>query len=458
MIEPEQLRSILSLAADIAIVVSVEGIVQSVLLNANDTSYGNLSHWENREIGEFLTNDSVGKWQKAIDAFQTDGVTARPVELNHTDTANWDFPIRYTFHAIGEEGMVLMLGRDLRPIAETQQQLVQAQMALERGYEARREFDSRYRMLLANTRDAIAFVSAGSGRIIDLNEPAATLLGDNREALTGAPFANGFQNKRGAEFIDSLVHLAVSETNSEMNVSANKSNRDLRLEPVVFRAAGDRVVLCRIEAADNRAPVTDDHVALSMAALFQKGSDAFLFTDEKGIIEAVNDAFLDLADAAHASDVRGRSLSDFLARGQVDLAVLLENAKREGQMRMYSTKLNNDFGVVTPIEVAVTWLSEPSPPQVAMVIRDTGRNEIMRQSTGGEHQGQSNAVDLVGTSSLKEIVAETTDVVEKMCIEAAVQLTNNNRVAAAEMLGLSRQSLYVKLRKYGLLARDGGDH
>jgi DNA-binding protein Fis len=40
-----------------------------------------------------------------------------------------------------------------------------------------------------------------------------------------------------------------------------------------------------------------------------------------------------------------------------------------------------------------------------------------------------------------------------MCIETAVELTRNNRVAAAEMLGLSRQSLYVKLRKYGLLAK-----
>ena len=33
------------------------------------------------------------------------------------------------------------------------------------------------------------------------------------------------------------------------------------------------------------------------------------------------------------------------------------------------------------------------------------------------------------------------------------QLTGNHRVAAADMLGLSRQSLYVKLRKYGLLAK-----
>jgi DNA-binding NtrC family response regulator len=53
----------------------------------------------------------------------------------------------------------------------------------------------------------------------------------------------------------------------------------------------------------------------------------------------------------------------------------------------------------------------------------------------------------VGTASLKEIVSETTDVIEKICIEAALEMTNNNRAAAAEMLGLSRQSLYVKLSK-----------
>ena len=40
---------------------------------------------------------------------------------------------------------------------------------------------------------------------------------------------------------------------------------------------------------------------------------------------------------------------------------------------------------------------------------------------------------------------------EKMCIETAIGMTSNNRVAAAEMLGLSRQSLYVKLRKYNLV-------
>jgi DNA-binding protein Fis len=30
-------------------------------------------------------------------------------------------------------------------------------------------------------------------------------------------------------------------------------------------------------------------------------------------------------------------------------------------------------------------------------------------------------------------------------------LTHNNRASAAEMLGLSRQSLYVKLRRFGII-------
>ena len=56
--------------------------------------------------------------------------------------------------------------------------------------------------------------------------------------------------------------------------------------------------------------------------------------------------------------------------------------------------------------------------------------------------------ELVGKMPLKEIVGETTDVIEKMCIESALILTANNRASAAEMLGLSRQSLYVKLRRF----------
>jgi transcriptional regulator PpsR len=58
--------------------------------------------------------------------------------------------------------------------------------------------------------------------------------------------------------------------------------------------------------------------------------------------------------------------------------------------------------------------------------------------------------ELVGRVPLKDLVRDATDVIERLCIEAALELTGDNRASAAEMLGLSRQSLYVKLRRYGM--------
>jgi DNA-binding NtrC family response regulator len=56
----------------------------------------------------------------------------------------------------------------------------------------------------------------------------------------------------------------------------------------------------------------------------------------------------------------------------------------------------------------------------------------------------------VGRVPLKELVRESTDVIEALCIEAALKLTSGNRASAAELLGLSRQSLYTKLRRFDL--------
>jgi DNA-binding NtrC family response regulator len=59
--------------------------------------------------------------------------------------------------------------------------------------------------------------------------------------------------------------------------------------------------------------------------------------------------------------------------------------------------------------------------------------------------------ELVGRVSLKELVRETTDIIERLCIEAALEMTQDNRATAAELLGLSRQSLYLKMRRFGIM-------
>ena len=90
---------------------------------------------------------------------------------------------------------------------------------------------------------------------------------------------------------------------------------------------------------------------------------------------------------------------------------------------------------------------------VAFIIREVSspnnRAGVSEANTNlGKNQDAVAAKELVGSSTLKEIVTDTTDVIEKICIEAALEITNNNRAAAADLLGLSRQSLYVKLSKF----------
>jgi transcriptional regulator PpsR len=454
-ISPDLLQNVVKASCDISFMLDGDGEILSILNGDFGESFGNLEHWTGRPITDFLTSESVEKFKDAYGAFLSGAGGRKQIELNHQDNASWEFPVRYVLQRIGDTDTVLMMGRDLRPIAETQQQLVQAQIALEKGYEARREFDARYRVLLNNTRDAIVFISVRDGRVKDLNDPAAALLGLGRESLAGSHFAQAFNERSANELTEALLNVSISDGDGALTLETRTGQQTLRLVPTVFRAAGERVIMCRIEPASDNA-LTDGQEAASMAALFRDGSDAIVFADAKGVITSANDSFLELVDAAHLSDVKGRSFADFLHRGQIDLSMLLENSKRGGQIRVYSTKLVNDYGSKLSSEISASYLTTGSRPLVAFVIRDVNRVEAVRQ-TGGSPAAQEpsrDVMELVGSATLKEIVSETTDVVEKMCIETAVTLTRNNRVAAAEMLGLSRQSLYVKLRKYGLLSKD----
>lgn len=454
LIAPDVLGEIIANAADLAIVISDVGQVLSVLVNPHHAGFGRVESWEGRDIREFLTVESIPKLERQLAEIIQGQTRGRPVELNHSDDSDWEFPIRYTLHRIGPDGTLLLLGRDLRPIAEMQQQLVKAQMALERDYESQRDFDTRFRVLMEATRDAVVFVALGTGRVVEANSAAAVLLGMSADDLKGQTFAQEFESKRRGELMSSLAATAISETTTPIEVVARRSRKRLLLTPSVFRAAGERMLFARLESADEVEQISDE-LTENLTALFNRGVDGIVFTDRDGVIRAANEAFLNLTDAAHITMVKGKPLADFLVRGAVDSKVLIENAARTGHMRLYGTKIESAYGSQVAVEISATYLNDRTTPAIVFVIRDASRAEAVRKSgTAVTDEGVKSVMELVGSATLKDIVSETTDVVEKMCIETAVELTNNNRVAAAEMLGLSRQSLYVKLRKYGLLSRD----
>jgi transcriptional regulator PpsR len=454
VVDPEMLSEIVSTAADISLMLSSDQRVTAVMVNPSHAAFGRVDGWLGRPIEEIVTEESYEKLLKRFETMKGPITKPLAVEVNHIDHAMWEFPVRYSMHKIGKDKSILMLGRDMRPVAEMQQQLVMAQLALERDYETQREMDTRYRVLMEATRDAVVLVAMNSGRIADLNAAAAIMLGGSRQNLIGAAIAQEFEGRRRGEFLESLSNIASADSVSPVELVARRSQSKVRVIPKLFRAAGERLMLCRLESPElvssPNAEIVED-----LERLFYEGVDAIVFLDQDGIINSANDAFLKLTDSTHMASVRGRSLADFLARGGVDLRVLLDNTRRAQQLRLYTTRILNEFKGEVAVEISATFLSDRPKPGFGLVLRDATRSDLLRKPglSGGE-EGSRSVMELVGSSTLKEIVAETTDVVEKMCIQTAVTLARNNRVAAAEMLGLSRQSLYVKLRKFGLLSRE----
>lgn len=455
MPEASRVEKLIEQASDIAVLVDSDNIVKAISVNPEAPSLGCLDHWIGRDFCSFLMDDSREKFLGRVNLMRSDPDSfPRPVELNHVDNASWEFPVRYTLHRDSSSGGVLLLGRDMQPLAEIQQKLVREQVARDRELEKFRGIETCYRVVLEASETPLVLVEPESGRIRDINSAAARLLGSKRDTLTGNAFAQAFEGQRRSAFMEQLRNSASSDEITGVEVVVRRNGRLMRLSPDFFRASGEVVMLCRM------IPIEDDDAARpessqALSALFEATSDAIVLIDANGVIRDANEGFLVLSDAAQLRDVQDRSMADFLSRGTVDLKLILDNTRKTGRMRSYSAQIQSIVGTRASVDISAARLRGRSNDLgIGLIIRDVTPRDIGAVDDAAaavSEEAMKNVMDLVGTASLKELVSATSDVVEKMCIETAVRLTNNNRVAAAEMLGLSRQSLYVKLRKYGFL-------
>ncbi|MCC5984509.1 MAG: transcriptional regulator PpsR [Rhodobacteraceae bacterium] len=453
------LAPVLTSFADVCLEVTPDGIVVVAQVKPEVAPADEVAGWIGADLANLVDPGSARRLHERLEGIARDAQADTPgpvlwAELTHLRNGESGFPVRYAMHRIADTDRILMLGQDQRPIIEIQQQLLNAQVALERDYEAQREIDTRYRILMDFTVDAIVLVSLSNGQVVDINHAAAAMLDATRSGLIGARFADCFAGRSNDDLLSALEVPDAAGSSSSVEVEAKTSQRRLQLTGKLFRASGEQLVMVRVVDPDH-VGVGDGQLASHLRQLFHHGSDAIVFTDRDGNILAASETFLNLTDAPVSGTVRGRSMADFLGRGAVDLRVLLDNARRSGQLRMYATRVKTDFGAQLAVEISATWLDDEFDPVLALVIRNASSATSLRvEGPAGQDQNMQNVIELVGSSALKDIVSETTEVIEKICIETAIELTRNNRVAAAEMLGLSRQSLYVKLRKYGLLSRE----
>ena len=195
-----------------------------------------------------------------------------------------------------------------------------------------------------------------------------------------------------------------------------------------------------------------------LGELLRRAPDAVILTDLEGRIQAANQTFLELAELANEEQAVGRSIDRWLGRTGVDLNVLLSNLRQREVVKLFATTLRGEYGGTADVEISATLYAQDDGASIGFFIRDIGRR-IGAESAMSVRLPKTveQITQQVGRVPLKDLVRQSTDLVEKLCIEAALELTGDNRASAAELLGVSRQGLYAKLHRYKLADKGAED-
>jgi transcriptional regulator PpsR len=442
----ETAADVIEASADIALVLDEAGRIRDVHLSGESTISGT-SEWLGMSWEDTVTPETRPKVHAMLQAAREGGY-GRPRQVNHVLAAGEDFPVRYSVVQLASKGLTLAIGRDLRAMSVLQQRLIEAQQSMERDYWRMRHVDTRYRLLFQLTSEAVMVVDAGNGKVVEANPPAGRAFDMAPRKLVGRAFTTQLDSRSQAavEEYFSIVRnrgegeaVRITTATGDWTLSATLVRYDsaplflLRMLPVAGGEGGDQ--------RPERGRMLD---------VLHRSPDGFALVTPEGQILAANLSFQDLAEVPSEDQVRAQPVGRWLGHPGADAPTLLATAREHGVVRLFNTTIQGELGTVSDVEVSAVAVNG-SLPCVGMTIRHVGRRLDAVGPRGAEDltRAVEQLTGLVGRVSLKDLVRDTTDMVERHFIDAALELTNGNRTSAAEILGVSRQSLYVKLRRHG---------
>ncbi len=479
---------LVAVAADITLVIDQSGVVRSVNCGA-DFAFDGLENLVGRQWTDTVTIETKSKIQSLInDAGEPVQGKTKWRQVNHFSDSGTDIPVLYATIKANSSGHIIAFGRDLRATAALQQRLIDAQHSMERDYWRLRNAETRYRLLFQMSSEAVIVLDANTQKIIEANPSVAKMLGDIATPVVGQRFPTGF-DARSTNVIESLFarvqsngraeEVSVWLTSRASNATASQAATPAKdgeyfVSASLFRHEQQSLLLVRLSRT--HADPSVDIESKSLLDALAQSLDGFVLSSTSGVIIWANQAFADLAHAAGPDKLRGEALEGWLGRTEMEYNVLIANLKQRGAIRLFSAGVRGSDGLIAEVEISAVSLPQSNPPVLAFTIRNIGGRLSHRSGTlptleiasvpvdnsaasispplnaalGPTSRSVEQLTALVGRMPLKELVGETTDLIEKLCIEAALGLAEDNRVAAAEMLGLSRQSLYVKMRRHGL--------
>ncbi|MGQ0595564.1 MAG: transcriptional regulator PpsR [Gammaproteobacteria bacterium] len=450
-LDTEAAATLITAANDVALVVDGKGVIRDLAFGSEETSIEGYGTWLGQPWTETVTIESRPKIEAILRDAAAKTTTAKWRQVNHPSSRGADVPVLYSAVRIGDQGRVVAIGRDMRPIAALQQRLVDAQQSMERDYSRLRSAETRYRLLFQIASEAVLIVDASSRKITEANPAALKLLGEDAKHLVGLTFPRGFDAESTIALQSLLTAVRASGRADDVHARLVEGTRELIVTATLFRQDSSAHFLIRLSPSKGDVTASLPAPASSLLEAIERSPDGFVVTRPDGRILSANRAFLDLAQLVTEEQARDESLERWLGRRGVDNNVLTAALQQHGAVRLYATTLRGEYGLVTEVEISAVSVPDSEHPCLGFTIRNVARRlQAAPRSPRALPRSVEQLAELVGRVALKDLVRESTDIIERLCIEAALELTGDNRASAAEMLGLSRQSLYVKLRRHGL--------
>lgn len=452
-LDSETAGKLITVASDVALVVSdaQRGVIRDVSFGSDELAVEVAADWVGKTWAETVTPESRHKVEGLLRDSSQSGMP-RWRMVNHRGENGADLPVLYAAVKVNDGGAVVAFGRSMRPMATLQQQLVSAQQSMEREYLKLRQAEARHRLLFQVSTEAVLIVDASTRRVIEANPAAVTLLGDGGKRLVGRQFPEGFNEQSNQALQGLLGAVRATGRTDSVEVRSADGTRGFSAAASLFREERSSFYLIRLSALDGSSAI--DNIPKQKSRVLEivaSAPEGFVVTNLDGRILFANRAFLDLAQLATEEQSRNESLERWLGRPGVDFNLLTAQLREHGSLRLFATQLRGEFGSSVDVEICAVSVIDGEDPCLGFTIRDVGQRVTFdRQISRDKPRSVAQLTELVGRVPLKDLVRESTDMIEKLCIEAALEITGDNRASAAEILGLSRQSLYAKLRRYGL--------
>jgi transcriptional regulator PpsR len=434
---------------DVTILLDMEGVIRDANFSSSIPEDG-AAAW----LGRPWVDTVVGgeKVRRMIDDAVKSGVSAFR-QITQRFPSGLELPMEYTTLLLGGRAGLMAIGKNLQAVAELQTRLIDAQQTMERDYWKLREVETRYRLLFETSNEAVVLVRETNLRIVEANPAALEALGLGRNASEDAV---------GREILSELppqerdpfhaVLLRVREQGKAPGIVVHLGHDRIAwiVRASLINSEPGPIFLLQLARAGQPPLHPKQTAVVPLEDILDRLPDGFVLIDREGVIQRANRAFLDLVEISSMRALIGERLSRWLWRPGADLSVLLANVHRHRLVRLFSTTLHGELGGEAQVEIAAAGSSDVEPQCVGLLIRDVGRR--LQPGTDDKRlvAALGSITEQIGKTSLRELVDSTTEIVERHHIKAALEMANGNRTAAAEILGLSRQSLYAKLNRYSL--------